>query len=114
MAVQPVGVRAASGGSMPVSGDGMFQITLGSGLDPSGRTMIASELTKMYERIASRIGTLSVPIFVNFLSAEGLGPTIALYEPQNTALTVTSAYYDSEMIRNIILANFDSLLAMKN
>jgi tetratricopeptide (TPR) repeat protein len=109
MAVQPVGVQAASGGSMPVSGDGMFQITLGPGLDPSGRTMIASELAKMYERIASRIGTLSVPIFVNFLSAEGLGPTIALYEPQNTALTVTSAYYDSEMIRNIILANFDAL-----
>ncbi len=109
MAVQPVGVQAASPGSMPVSGDGMFQITLGPGLDPSGRTMIASELAKMYERIASRIGTLSVPIFVNFLSAEGLGPTIALYEPQNTALTVTSAYYDSEMIRNIILANFDAL-----
>ncbi|HOI90353.1 MAG TPA: hypothetical protein PLK28_07560 [Candidatus Rifleibacterium sp.] len=109
MAVQPVGVQAASGGSMSVSGDGMFQITLGPGLDPSGRTMIASELAKMYERIASRIGTLSVPIFVNFLSAEGLGPTIALYEPQNTALTVTSAYYDSEMIRNIILANFDAL-----
>lgn len=109
MAVQPVGVQAASSGSMPVSGDGMFQITLGPGLDPSGRTMIASELAKMYERIASRIGTLSVPIFVNFLSAEGLGPTIALYEPQNTALTVTSAYYDSEMIRNIILANFDAL-----
>ncbi len=109
MAVQPTGVQAASGGSMQVSGDGMFQITLGPGLDPSGRTMIASELAKMYERIASRIGTLSVPIFVNFLSAEGLGPTIALYEPQNTALTVTSAYYDSEMIRNIILANFDSL-----
>jgi len=109
MAVQPAGVQIASGGSIPVSGDGMFQITLGPGLDPSGRTMIASELTKMYERIASRIGTLSVPIFVNFLSAEGLGPTIALYEPQNTALTVTSAYYDSEMIRNIILANFDAL-----
>lgn len=109
MAVQPIGVQAASGGSMSVSGDGMFQITLGPGLDPSGRTMIASELAKMYERIASRIGTLSVPIFVNFLSAEGLGPTIALYEPQNTALTVTSAYYDSEMIRNIILANFDAL-----
>lgn len=109
MAVQPVGVQAASGGSMSVSDDGMFQITLGPGLDPSGRTMIASELAKMYERIASRIGTLSVPIFVNFLSAEGLGPTIALYEPQNTALTVTSAYYDSEMIRNIILANFDAL-----
>ncbi|HNW12398.1 MAG TPA: hypothetical protein PKI71_13630, partial [Candidatus Rifleibacterium sp.] len=109
MAVQPTGAQAVSGGSMPVSGDGMFQITLGPGLDPSGRTMIASELAKMYERIASRIGTLSVPIFVNFLSAEGLGPTIALYEPQNTALTVTSAYYDSEMIRNIILANFDAL-----
>ena len=98
-----------AGGSMPVSGEGMFQISLGPGLDPSGRTMIASELNRMYERIASRIGTLSVPIFVNFLSAEGLGPTIALYEPQNIALTVTSAYYDSEMIRNIILANFDAL-----
>ncbi len=102
-------VAVAAGGAAMVSGDGMFQITLGQGLDPSGRTMIASELSKMYERIASRIGTLSVPIFVNFLSAEGLGPTIALYEPQNTALTVTSAYYDAEMIRNIILANFDAL-----
>ncbi len=99
----------SAAGSAPVSGDGMFQITLGPGLDPSGRTMIAAELNKMYERIASRIGTLSVPIFVNFLSAEGLGPTIAMYEPQNTALTVTSAYYDSEMIRNIILSNFDAL-----
>lgn len=99
----------SAAGSLPVSGEGMFQITLGPGLDPSGRTMIASELNRMYERIASRIGTLSVPIFVNFLSAEGLGPTIALYEPQNLALTVTSAYYDSEMIRNIILANFDAL-----
>ncbi len=102
-------VSATAAGSAPVSGDGMFQITLGPGLDPSGRTMIAGELNKMYERIASRIGTLSVPIFVNFLSAEGLGPTIALYEPQNTALTVTSAYYDSEMIRTIILSNFDAL-----
>ncbi len=110
---QPGTVTAVTGApannSAQVSGDGMFQITLGPGLDPSGRTMIASELGKMYERIASRIGTLSVPIFVNFLSAEGLGPTIALYESQNTALTVTSAYYDSEMIRSIILANFDAL-----
>ncbi|HNX75986.1 MAG TPA: hypothetical protein PLM07_03210 [Candidatus Rifleibacterium sp.] len=102
-------VAGSANGSAPVAGDGMFQITLGPGLDPSGRTMIATELNRMYERIASRIGTLSVPIFVNFLSAEGLGPTIALYEPQNTALTVTSAYYDSEMIRNIILSNFDAL-----
>ena len=108
-AVSNTVVAAGTNGSAPVTGDGMFQITLGPGLDPSGRTMIATELNRMYERIASRIGTLSVPIFVNFLSAEGLGPTIALYEPQNTALTVTSAYYDSEMIRNIILANFDAL-----
>lgn len=104
---QPQQAAAATGAA--VSGDGMFQITLGAGIDPSGRTMLASELGRMYERIASRIGTLSVPIFVNFISAEGLGPTIAMYEPQNTAITVTSAYYDSEMIRNIVLANFDAL-----
>jgi hypothetical protein len=63
----------------------------------------------MYERIASRIGTLTVPIFINFISAEGLGPTIALYEPANTVVTVTTIYYDADMIRNIILANFDEL-----
>jgi tetratricopeptide (TPR) repeat protein len=92
-----------------VSGDGMFQITLGSGIDPSGRTMLGSELNRMYERIASRIGTLSVPIFINFVSAEGLGPTIAMYDPANTAITVTTVYYDAEMIRTIILSNFDAL-----
>ena len=112
-AVAPVALpqpgQVSNNAAGAVSGDGMFQITLGQGLDSSGRTMIASELARMYERIASRIGTLSVPIFVNFISAEGLGPTIAMYEPQNTAITVTTAYYDSEMIRNIILANFDAL-----
>jgi len=96
-------------GSTEVSGDGKFQITLGSGIDPSARSVLGSELARMYERIASRIGTLTVPIFINFISAEGLGPTIALYEPANTVVTVTSIYYDSDMIRNIILANFDEL-----
>jgi len=100
-------VAPASSG--PVSGDGMFQITLGPGIDPSGRTLLASELNKMYERIASRIGTLSVPIFTNFISAEGMGPTIAMYDPQNTGIIVTTVYYDGDMIRNIILANFDAL-----
>lgn len=90
-------------------GEGMFQITLGPGIDPSARTMLASELIKMYERIVSRIGLVSVPIFINFVSADGLGATIALYEPQNTGITVTSIYYDSEMIRSIILSNFDAL-----
>lgn len=99
----------AGGSAGPIVGDGMFQITLGPGIDPSGRTMIGSELNRMYERIASRIGTLSVPIFINFISAEGLGPTVAMYDPQNTCITITTVYYDSEMIRNIILANFDAL-----
>ncbi len=88
--------------------DGMFQITLGPGIDSSARTMLGSELVKMYERIASRIGGISVPIFINFVSAEGLGATIALYEPANTSVTVTSIYYDSEMIRSIIMSNFDA------
>ena len=93
----------------PVKGEGMFQIALGSGIDPSARTLLASELIRMYERIASRIGTVNVPIFINFVSAEGLGATIALYEPQNTGITVTSIYYDADMIRSIILSNFDAL-----
>jgi tetratricopeptide (TPR) repeat protein len=102
----PANTAAPTG---PVKGDDMFQITLGPGIDPSARTMLASELVRMYERIASRIGTINVPIFINFVSAEGLGATIALYEPQNTGITVTSIYYDSEMIRSIILSNFDAL-----
>ncbi|EKD80894.1 MAG: hypothetical protein ACD_39C02107G0003 [uncultured bacterium] len=100
---------ASSQGSTEISGDGKFQITLGAGIDSSARTILGSELAKMYERIASRIGTLTVPIFINFISAEGLGPTIALYESANMVVTVTSVYYDAEMIRNIILANFDAL-----
>lgn len=109
--VAPPVARAqpTAAGSSGVSGDGKFQITLGAGLDSSARSVLGSELIRMYERIASRIGTLSVPIFINFISAEGLGPTIALYEPANTVVTVTTVYYDSEMIRNIILANFDEL-----
>ena len=99
----------AGSGSTGISGDGKFQITLGSGIDSSARTILGSELAKMYERIASRIGTLTVPIFINFISAEGLGPTIAMYESTNMVVTVTSIYYDAEMIRNIILANFDAL-----
>ncbi len=106
----PADVQTASAqGSTEVSGDGKFQITLGSGIDPSARSVLGSELARMYERIASRIGTLTVPIFINFISAEGLGPTIALYEPANTVVTVTTIYYDADMIRNIILANFDEL-----
>ncbi len=100
---------AVAPGSTEISGDGKFQITLGSGIDPSARSVLGSELGRMYERIASRIGTLTVPIFINFISAEGLGPTIALYEPANTVVTVTTIYYDADMIRNIILANFDEL-----
>lgn len=91
------------------SGEGMFQVSLGPGIDPSARTILSSELIKMYERITSRIGTINVPIFINFVSAEGLGATIALYEPHNTAITVTSIYYDADMIRSIINANFDAL-----
>lgn len=91
-----------------ISGEGKFQITLGSGIDATGREILGSELASMYERIAGRIGTLSVPIFINFISGEGLGPTIAMYEPTNTVVTVTTVYYDSDMIRNIILANFDA------
>lgn len=100
---------SSSQGSTEISGDGKFQITLGPGIDSSARNILGSELAKMYERIASRIGTLTVPIFINFISAEGLGPTIAMYESTNMVVTVTSIYYDSEMIRNIILSNFDAL-----
>jgi hypothetical protein len=91
-----------------VRGDDMFQISLGPGISPSARTMLASELAVMYKRIASRIGTIEVPIYVYFVSAEGLGATIALYEPANTSITVTSIYYDAEMIRSIILNAFDA------
>lgn len=102
------GVPAPGSSQTGVSGDGMFQITLGPGIDSSGRMLLASELNRMYERIASRIGTLSVPIFVNFISAEGMGPTIAMYDPQNTSIIVTTVYYDGDMIRNIVTANFDA------
>ncbi len=101
-------VVATSGSPGEQSGDGMFQITLGPGIDPSGRKILGAELNRMYERISSRIGKLPVPIFINFVSAEGLGPTIAMYDPHNNGIIITTVYYDGDMIRNIVRANFDS------
>ncbi|MGM0598435.1 MAG: tetratricopeptide repeat protein [Candidatus Rifleibacteriota bacterium] len=98
-----------SDSSSTTEGEGVFQITLGSGISPNARSIIAEELNAMYERISSYIGSVNVPIFVNFVSADGMGATIALYEPQNTGITVTSIYYDADMIRNIIRSNFDAL-----
>jgi tetratricopeptide (TPR) repeat protein len=98
----------ANSGSAP-EGDGVFQITLGPSISPSARPVIAEELNAMYARISSYIGSVNVPIFVNFVSADGMGATIALYEPQNTGITITSIYYDADMIRNIIRSNFDAL-----
>ena len=62
----------------------------------------------MYSRIASRIGGIKEPVNVRFVSAEKLGPMIASYDVSKDWITVTSNYYDKDMIRNIIIANFDA------
>ena len=97
----------AAVGAAVVSGN--FKIALGNGIDESGRTMLVNELNEMYNRIASRIGTIKEPVNIKFVSAENMGPTIVSYDANNSMITVTSNYYDSEMLRNIILANFDAL-----
>lgn len=99
-------VIAAAMGAPVVSGN--FKISLGAGIDESGRSMLLNELNAMYSRIASRIGTLKEPINIKFVSAEKLGPMICSYDAANSVITVTSNYYDSEMIRNIVLANFNA------
>ena len=87
---------------------GNFKISLGANIDESGRAMILGELNEMYTRIASRIGGIKEPVNVRFVSAENLGPMIARYDSAKDLITVTSNYYDKDMIRNIILANFDA------
>ena len=87
---------------------GNFKISLGANIDVSGRAMILGELNEMYSRIASRIGGIKEPVNVRFISAENMGPMVVNYDTAKDLITVTSNYYDKDMIRNIILANFDS------
>ena len=93
-------------GAPVVSGN--FKISLGANIDESGRTMILGELNEMYSRIASRIGGIKEPVNVRFISAENMGPMIVNYDTAKDLITVTSNYYDKDMIRNIILANFNA------
>jgi hypothetical protein len=87
---------------------GNFKISLGPNIDESGRAMIHGELTEMYSRIASRIGGIKEPVNVRFISAENMGPMVANYDTKKDLITVTSNYYDKDMIRNIVLANFNA------
>ena len=96
----------AAVGAPVVSGN--FKISLGAGIDENGRSMLLNELNDMYSRIASRIGAIKEPINIKFVSAENLGPMVVSYDAANSVITVTSNYYDTEMIRNICLANFDA------
>ncbi len=87
---------------------GNFKISLGDGIDARGRDMLLNELNGMYSRIASKIGSIKDPVNIRLISAENMGPMIVKYDSKKDLITVTSNYYDTEMIRNIILANFDS------
>lgn len=87
---------------------GNFKISLGQNIDESGRTMIHGELTEMYSRIASRIGGIKEPVNVRFISAENMGPMVVRYDSAKDLLIVTSNYYDKDMIRNIVMANFNA------
>ena len=87
---------------------GNFKMSLGAGIDENGRTLLLNDLKEMYNRIASRIGSIKEPVNIRLISAEKLGPMIVSYDVKKDLITVTSNYYDTEMINNIILANFDS------
>lgn len=107
---QPEDKREEAPGITDVSApvvSGNFKIALGNGIDESGRAMILEELEPIYNRIASRIGAIKEPINIKLVSAEMMGPTIVSYDIKNSVITVTSNYFDTDMIRNIILANFD-------
>ena len=93
-------------GAPVVSGN--FKIALGAGIDARGRILMLEELNAMYSKIAPKIGTIKEPVNVRFVSAENLGPTVVVYNVEKDMITVTSNFYDSEMIREIIVSNFDS------
>lgn len=96
----------AAEGAPFVSGN--FKITLGKGIDVNGRDMLLNELNEMYSRIASRIGSIKEPVNIRLISAENMGAMVVYYDYKKDLITVTSNYYDSDMIRNIIYANYDS------
>ncbi len=89
--------------------ESIFQIKLAPNIDESARNLLFAELSKLYKKAAAFLGTVSGPVFINLVSAEGMGPTIALYEPQNKSITVTSNYFDSEVLRSIILTGFEAI-----
>lgn len=91
------------------SGAGIFQITLGNTISPAARGMMTADLQKLYAQVSPYIGKVKVPIFINLVSADGMGDTIAMYEPANTAITVTSTYFDSEALRTIINSGLEGL-----
>lgn len=87
---------------------GNFKITTGSDISEASRDYLLNEMNQMYSRIASRIGTITEPINIKFVSAEKLGPMIVSYDISKDLITVTSNYFDKEMISNIIRSNFNS------
>ncbi len=87
---------------------GNFKISFGAGINPESGQSLLEDLNEMYNRIASRIGTITEPINVKYVSAEKLGPMIINYDVAKDVITITSNYYDEDMIRNVIRANFDS------
>ncbi len=88
---------------------GNFKFTLGEGIDSNGKDVLLDELNVMYNRIASKIGNIKEPVNIKLVSAENLGPMIVSYDVKKDLITVTSNYYDSEMVSNIVRANLDAL-----
>ena len=105
---KPVIKSAKPEAKTSVVSKGQFKIRLGNTIPQSGRELIETELERIYNRVTAYIGGAKDPIFINLVSADGMGSIIARYEPQNSGVTVTSLFFDPDAIQGIAMSNFNA------
>lgn len=86
-----------------------FKLSLAAGVPPAIKDMIESELHTIYRNLATRVGTMSAPINVNFVVADSEDGTIAKYNPDSNSVLLTTHYYDTDFLRNLVIYDFKNL-----
>lgn len=96
-----------SNGGKAKSGTTKFNIVSNTGFEESYEAMFKSEISRIYGILADAIGDAKEPIEIDIQSSEGKGPLIATTNNEGMIL-VTSNFYDTSMVQNIIVANVDN------
>lgn len=86
-----------------------FRLALGPGVPPAARDIIEPELHNIYRSLAAKIGTMSAPVNVNFVVADSEDGTIARYNSDSNSVLLTTHYYDTDFLRDLVVYDFKSL-----